>query len=74
MYKKKKISLKEKTDKLIEKIEKAKKELLALQEKRILEIGKLACKNGLDAYEDNLLDHHFAKLAKELSHGNSTEN
>ena len=32
MSEKQKISLKEKTDKLIEKIEKAKKELLALQE------------------------------------------
>ncbi|MFZ2485639.1 MAG: hypothetical protein WAW84_03450 [Candidatus Rickettsiella isopodorum] len=74
MSEKQKISLKEKTDKLIEKIEKAKKELLALQEKRILEIGKLACKHGLDAHEDTLLDHHFAKLSKELSHGNSTEN
>ena len=71
MSAKQKISLKEKAAKLIEKIEKSKKDLLVLQEKRLLEIGKLACKNGLDAYEDNLLDHHFAKLAKELSHGNS---
>ena len=74
MYEKTTISLKEKTDKLIEKIEKAKKNLLALQEKRLLEIGKLACKHGLDAYEDTLLDHHFAKLSKELSHGNSKAN
>ena len=74
MSDKTKISLKEKTDKLIEKIEKAKKNLLALQEKRLLEIGKLACKHGLDAYEDTLLDHHFAKLSKEMSHGNSKAN
>ena len=74
MSEKQKISFKVKKDKLNEKIEKAKKEVLILENKRILEIGKLACKNGLDAYEDNLLDHHFAKLAKELSHGNSTEN
>lgn len=71
MSEKQKISLKGKTDKLIDKIERAKKELLALQEKRLLEIGKIACKHGLDSYEDTLLDHHFAKLSKELSHGNS---
>ncbi|MEN9917134.1 MAG: hypothetical protein RLY40_1066 [Pseudomonadota bacterium] len=74
MSEKQKISLKEKAAKLIEKIEKANKELLILQEKRLLEIGKLACKHGLDAYEDTLLDLHFAKLSKELGHGNSTEN
>lgn len=74
MSEKQKTSLKEKEDKLIKKIETAKKELLALQEKRLLEIGKLACKHGLDAYEDTLLDLHFAKLAKELGHGNSTKN
>ena len=74
MSEKTKISLKEKTDKLIEKIEKAKKNLLALQEKRLLEIGKLAHKHGLHDYEDTLLDHHFAKLSKELSHGNSKAN
>ena len=74
MSEKQKISLKEKAAKLIVKIEQAKKDLLALQEKRLLEIGKLACKHGLDAYEDTLLDLHFAKLSKELGHGNSTEN
>lgn len=74
MSEKQKISLKEKTEKLIEKIENAKKELLALQEKRLLEIGKLACKHGLDAYEDTLLDHHFSKLSEELSHGNAKTN
>lgn len=71
MSEKQKISLKEKADKLIKKIEVAKKELLALQEKRLLEIGKLAYKHGLDAYEDTFLDQYFAKLAKELNHGNS---
>lgn len=74
MSEKQKTSLKEKADKLIKKIETAKKELLALQEKRLLEIGKLACKHGLHDYEDTILDHHFAKLSKELGHGNSTEN
>ncbi|HEY2566768.1 MAG TPA: hypothetical protein VGH95_03570 [Candidatus Aquirickettsiella sp.] len=74
MSEKQKITLKEKTDKLIKKIETAKKELLALQEKRLIEIGKLACKHGLDVYEDTLLDHHFSKLSKQLDHGNSKEN
>lgn len=74
MSEKQKITLKEKTDKLIKKIETAKKELLALQEKRLLEIGKLAYKHGLDAYEDTQLDHHFSKLSKQLAHGNSKEN
>ncbi len=71
MSEKKKITLKEKADNLIKKIEKAKRELLALQQKRLLEIGKLAYKHGLDAFEDILLDRHFAKLAKELNHANS---
>ncbi|TLY46792.1 MAG: hypothetical protein E6K54_08025 [Gammaproteobacteria bacterium] len=73
MSEKQKITLKEKADKLIKKIERAKNELLALQQKRLLEIGKLACKHGLDAYEDTLLDHHFSKLSKELNHGNSKQ-
>ena len=60
------------TDKRI--IEKAKKEVLILENKRLLEIGKLAHKHGLHDYEDTLLDQHFSKLSKELSHGNSTEN
>ena len=74
MKKKKKISFKVKKDKLNEKIEKAKKEVLILENKRLLEIGKLAHKHGLHDYEDTLLDQHFSKLSKELSHGNSTEN
>lgn len=71
MSEKPKITLKEKADKLIKKIEKAKNELLGLQQKRLLEIGKLACKHGLDAYEDIQLDRHFARLSKELNHANS---
>ena len=74
MSEKQKISFKVKKDKLNKKIEKAKKEVLILENKRLLEIGKLACKHGLHDYEDTLLDHHFAKLSKELSHGNSKEN
>lgn len=74
MSEKQKISFKVKKDKLNKKIEKAKKEVLILENKRLLEIGKLACKHGLHDYEDTLLDQHFSKLSKELSHGNSKEN
>lgn len=70
MSEKQKMSLKEKEAKLFEKIEKAKNELSRLQEKRRLEIGKLACKHGLDAIENSILDKHFSQLAKELVDGN----
>ncbi len=65
----KKSAIKEKEQKLIEKIEQAKKDLARLQDKRRIELGKLACKHGLDAYEDSALDKAFAKLSKELSGG-----
>ena len=70
MADKQKMSLKEKESKLIEKIEKAKKDLSRLQDKRRNEIGRLACKHGLDAFDDKLLDQSFAKLSKELASGN----
>jgi len=66
----KKITSQEKERKLIQKIEKTKKELLHLQEKRRSEIGKLACKHGLDNYDDTVLNTSFAKLSKTLAHGN----
>lgn len=58
----------EKQQKLIEKIEQAKKDLLALQEKRKREIGSLACKHGLDRLDNETLGNAFANLAKELVH------
>lgn len=64
------ISLKDKESKLIEKIEKAKQELFKLQQKRRNEIGKLACKHGLGAFDDNVLNEKFSKLAEELAVGN----
>ncbi len=70
MTEKQKMSVKEKENKLIEKIEKAKKELSRLQDKRRVEIGKLACKHGLHGYDDALLDKHFANLADVLANGN----
>ena len=70
MSEKQKKSLKEKENKLLEKIEKAKNELSRLQEKKRTDIGKLACKHGLDAFDDAVLDKHFSNLAKELANGN----
>lgn len=67
----KKTLLKEKEQKLIDKIERAKKELLQLQEKRRKEIGQLACKHGLDDFDDNVLESAFLKLSKELMHEHS---
>lgn len=64
-----KADLKEKEAKLLEKIEKAKSDLSKLQEKRKLEIGKLAFKHGLDVFDNTVLDKHFSKLAKELLNG-----
>ena len=67
---KKKISVKEKENKLIEKIEKAKNDLAKLQSKRQLEIGKIAIKHGLDSIDNKILNNHFAKMAEELVDGN----
>ncbi len=61
---------KEKESKLIEKIQKAKKDLSRLQDKRRSEIGKLACKYGLDIYDDRILDKSFFKLSEELANAN----
>lgn len=62
-----KITHKEKENQLIEKIAKAKKDLLRLQNKRKIEIGMLAVKNGLDGFSNSVLDAAFKKLAKELN-------
>jgi len=70
MSEKQKLSLKEREDKLLSRIEKAKKELVRLQDRRRAEIGKLAVKYGLDSYDDLVLDKSFAKLSKELRHAN----
>jgi hypothetical protein len=71
MTEKQKISLKEKEEKLRKKIEEAKNALSRLQEKRQIEIGKLACKHGLDTIDNTVLDKHFSKLAKALVDGNT---
>ncbi len=69
MTDKQKISLKEKEHQLIKKIQQAKQDLACLQDKRRLDIGKLACKHLLDAFDDKILDQAFEKLSKELSDG-----
>lgn len=65
-----KINAAEKEKKLLVKIEKAKSQLLRLQDKRRLELGKIACKHGLDQYDNTVLEKHFAALSKELANGN----
>lgn len=67
----KKINSKEKEKKLIEKIEKAKKDLLHLQKKRKEEIGHLAYKHGLDHLDNQTLEQAFANLAQEFAHDNT---
>jgi len=55
----------EKEQKLLQKIEEAKKELQKLQQKRRLEIGQLACKHGLDQLDNQRLDELFGQLAQQ---------
>lgn len=52
-----------KEQKLIERIEKAKKELAALREQRKIEIGKLAEQCGIAALSDEILKAAFTALA-----------
>jgi len=71
MIDKKKVAAKDKESRLLEKIEKAKQDLVHLQERRKKEIGALAYKHGLAHVDTITLDKAFSKLAKELVHGNS---
>lgn len=66
MAKKQRLTIKEREMKLLEQIEKHKKTLIKLQEKRKFEIGGLACQHGLDILENNVLDEHFKKIAEIL--------
>jgi len=58
----------EKEQKLLEKIEQAKKQLLEIQERRKKEIGALAYKHGLDRFDNVALNKMFANIARELAH------
>ena len=63
----KKISSQEKEKQLLEKIEKAKDQLARLQEKRRLEIAKIAYKHGLDQFDNKILDKAFKQVAEQLA-------
>lgn len=53
---------------LMDKIEKAKRQLEELQKKHKLEIGSLAYKHGLHEFDTQALDSAFSQLARELRH------
>ncbi len=57
----------EKEKNLLEKIEKAKKDLAKLKQKRKEKLGELAIKAGLASIDNELLEKHLNKLAQELS-------
>lgn len=52
---------------LLKIISDAKKKLAKLQDKQKVEIGELACKNGLHQFDLKVLDVAFKKLAEQLS-------
>lgn len=60
-------TLSEKEQKLINKIEKAKKDLANLKQKRKEKIGELAIKAGLANVDDQLLQDHLSRIAQELA-------
>lgn len=60
-------SLAEKEQELVLKIEKAKKELINLQNKQKQEIGDLAYKHGLNQFDNEILDKAFKGLYESLS-------
>ncbi len=60
-------SISEKEKRLLEKIEKAKKDLAKLKQKRKERIGEFAMKAGLAGVDDKTLQEHLARIAKELT-------
>ncbi len=60
-------TLSEKEQQLIKKIEKAKKDLANLKQKRKEKIGELAIKAGLANVDDQLLQDHLSRIAQELA-------
>lgn len=59
---------------LLDKIEYHKQKLATLQKKQKLELGALAYKHGLHAFDNKKLDDAFLKLAQELNHGAASSN
>lgn len=62
----------DKEKKLLEIISDAKSKLAALQEKQKLDLGELACKNGLNEFDLNVLDEEFKKLSMALTKKNES--
>jgi hypothetical protein len=60
-------TLSDKERDLLEIIADAKKKLAKLQDKQKVEIGEIACKNGLNQFDLVLLDQEFKKLYDTLS-------
>ena len=56
---------------LMDRIEKAKNDIQALQQKHKLEIGTLAYKQGLNLWDMNRLEQAFAQLASEADRDHS---
>jgi hypothetical protein len=56
----------EKEKKLLDRIEKAKKDLAKLKQKRKEKIGELAIKAGLSGIDNQVLQERLAQLAQEL--------
>ncbi len=60
-----KVDIQDKEQRILQRIEKAKKDLTRLQQQRRMEIGKLASGYGLDKLDNATLDRLFNRLAKE---------
>ena len=63
-------TLSDKEKELKEIIADAKMKLAKIQDKQKIEIGELACKNGLNEFDLTVLDESFKKLAIELKNKN----
>lgn len=62
-------TLSQKEDELKKILAETKKKLANLQNKQKMDIGELACKHGLQAFNLEILDAAFEKLHSQLSHG-----
>lgn len=62
--------LSQKESVLLDRINKAKLQLEALQKKQKLELGNLCCKYGLHLFELDHLSNAFKALAQELANEN----
>ena len=60
-------TLSEKEQQLINKIEKAKKDLASLKQKRKEKLGELAIKAGLANVDNHVLQEHLSRIAQELA-------